>query len=363
MPIHTLIVNDSKVASQIIYKILASSAEFEPIVKVEDGIQAEAYLEKSMPDVILMDIHMPHQDGVQTTRNILQKVSVPILVVTSTVKGNMRQVFQCMSYGALDAIKLPNHAEFRKIHNLAPDYIQELGADFIRKVKTIAWAKMSLATSNRVPEAPQLSPHHEEGLASSNISASELIAVGASAGGPEALTVILGRLPADFSGAMVILQHISVEFLPGLIEYLKEFSKLPIKAAVSGERPMKGTIYYADQNECHLSLASDRTFVYTKDQKRLHAPSIDVLFESVAQTFGKHGIGVLLSGMGKDGAIGMKSIKNAHGLTLAQNQETCAIFGMPKAAIEQNAAMRVLDVKQIATQILVRLKEFDFPFY
>ncbi|MBF0353491.1 MAG: response regulator [SAR324 cluster bacterium] len=342
---HVLIVNDSLSTGFLLKRLLTADPRFSPVTLVTDGVSAEKYVHEHDPDVILMDIRMPGQSGIETIRNIMAFKPVPILVVTATLGNNMSEVFQCFHYGALDAILPPRHPEFRNIHQLSLEKIGQIGADFIKKVWMIAGLKSRVGLSGLSrPEA--MTPEKKTLFRSYR-----MIAVGASTGGPAALSILLQSFPAEFTVPIVIVQHMDFVFLQSLTKYLQGFSKLPVKLAENGHSLDGGTIYLAGQEKAHLQIQQGR-FQYTTIPQSIHMPSVDVFFNSVAESYGPHAIGLLLTGMGNDGAAGLKHMQVCGGWTVAQDEKSSAIYGMPKAAVELNACRQVLPLTEIGPEIL-----------
>lgn len=351
-PIHVLLVNDSLLISRIIKKILTADPLFSPIDWVKDGVEAEAYVQNQTPDIILMDIHMPRQNGVETIRNILAKYQIPILVVTATITRNMTDVFQCLEYGALEAVKPPQHKDFQRIDSLPPEHIKQLGANFIDKVKTIATLKNKVSLSQH-PPVPITEVRKIQEIPRP---ASRLIAIGASTGGPGALTQLLKNIPPDFPAAIVIVQHIDADFVQSLIGYLQQYAYLTVKEAIEGQVPKAGNVYLAGKKGEHLTFGLHKQFKYEKAIDLIHTPSINVLFESVAKSYQHRATGVLLTGMGDDGAKGLKQIRNSNGFTIAQDQESSIIYGMPRAAAQINACSEILPLTQIGARLVQHMK-------
>lgn len=355
---HVLIVNDSLVAVQLLKRILTSDSQFHPIATVRDGLEAMDYVARQKPDVILMDIHMPNQNGVQTTQQILKKYSIPVLIVTATVRANMQHVFDCLKFGALDAISLPKHKDFQNIQNLSPSQIKALTAGFLEKVKTIGSLELRPEIKASSPQKNLVSPATPL-ITFPKKPADVLIVLGASTGGPEAIIKFLTIMPPNLSASIVIVQHLDFEFIPGLIDHLKHNCVLPIEMAKNASFPISGKVYLAGKEQHHLTLSPRKKFTYVKDEKGLHTPSIDVFFQSVAKTYGSQTIGILLTGMGNDGAQGLLEIKQVGGRTIVQDEESSVIYGMPKAAINLKAAERVLPMDLIGKKTLDFLNVMD----
>ncbi len=351
-PIHVLIVNDSLLATRIMKKILQSEPVFSPIGWTKDGLEAEDYVRQHVPDVILMDIHMPLQDGVETTRKILATHQIPILVVTSTISRNMTKILQIFQYGGLDVIKLPQIPFFKKIDKLTKEELKQLGATFIQKTKTISQLKINV----KIPATPPIQHSITESktcFSTDSISSPtiHLVAIGASTGGPGALAQILKSFPSGFPASIVIIQHMDADFLSSFIVHLQQFSHLPIRKANHRERISPGYIYLACRDNHHLICSRKKTFFYSQTPPRKHIPSVDVFFSSAAKVYHRQAVGVLLTGMGADGAVGLKHIRDRGGFTLAQDKSSSIIYGMPKAALDMKACNEVLPLSHIGQRI------------
>lgn len=354
--IHVLLVNDSLLISRIIQKILSTEPLFSPVDWVKDGVEAEEYVQKHPPDIILMDIHMPRQNGVETIRKILATHHIPILVVTATVSRNMSEIFQCIQYGALEAVKPPQHEEFKNIDTLSKKELRRKGAEFISKVKTIASLKEKVLLKKMLPLSVPKESQPIYSIEHASKPASYLIAIGASTGGPGALSQLLRSIPADISAAIVIVQHIDVDFIPSLIGYIQQYCRLPVREAVEGDIPEIGCVYLAGKKEKHLKCDANKRFVYHNKPDFIHMPSINVLFESVAKNYQQNAVGVLLTGMGADGAKGLKQMRDMGGFTLAQDKDSSLIYGMPQVAAKLNACDEIVPLQQMGDRIVRHIK-------
>jgi two-component system response regulator WspF len=336
------IVNDTIIAIEALRRVLATVPEYQIIWIARDGAEAVANCATMPPDLILMDLHMPNMDGVAATRQIMQQHPCSILIVTATVHANTAKVFESMGYGALDVVRTPI---------LGIQGNPAAAEEILHKINTIAKliGKSRSAKTNQdsLPRSPVAVPRIPAQLP-------DLIAIGASTGGPNALATLLASLPANFEAAIVVVQHIDEQFTPGLVNWLDRQTPLSVEMAVSGSKPTAGKVLIAATNE-HLILKRDRQLYYAKEPSHyVHRPSVDVLFSSIAQHWTRWGIGILLTGMGKDGAVGLKLLRQAGWHTIAQNQASCVVYGMPKAAVEAGAAVEVLSLEAIATVLRSR---------
>ncbi|BBD58721.1 response regulator receiver modulated CheB methylesterase [Nostoc sp. HK-01] len=315
------IVNDMRIVVEALRRMLATIPEYDLAWVAYDGAEAVSKCAVDTPDLILMDVLMPCMDGVEATKQIMSQSPCAIIIVTANVNLYAANVLEAMTYGALDAINTP----------------AEGSTGLLKKIATIA---------KLIGKSPQLRIAKKSRLFSKLLP--PLIVIGASTGGPQALVKILAQFPQNFPAAVVIVQHLDAQFAPGFATWLNEQILLPVEIASIGSRPQPGKILLAGTNH-HLVMSSNLSFDYDEQPSNcLYRPSIDVLFKSVADHWMEQGIGVLLTGMGKDGAQGLKLLREAGWHTIAQNQETCIVYGMPKAAVDLKAAVEVLPVEAIA---------------
>lgn len=327
------IVNDVRAACEALRRIVEGRTGHEVAWTAADGVEAVAMARRDRPDLILMDLLMPHLDGVQATRQIMTAAPCAILIVTATVSGNISLVYEAMGFGALDAVDTPV---------FAPD--GEQGADaLVDKIATIA--KLVGAT----PE-PRRQPR-----ASASAAPRHLLVIGASTGGPKALSDLLVPLPRDWNVAVVVVQHVDVAFAPGLAKWLSERTGRTVRVLESGQTPLPGDVLVAGTND-HVVLTAGRALEYrTEPRDVFFRPSVDVFFESVAAHWPQAGVGVLLTGMGKDGARGLLRLRDRGWHTIAQDEASSVVWSMPKAAIDLGATCEVLSIGQIARAVVPRL--------
>jgi two-component system response regulator WspF len=254
----------------------------------------------------------------------------PILVVTALVDGHAERVFEALGAGALDAVKTPVLGSTdSKGPTMLLEKIEMLGRRINDPSRT-----QRLTSSFNAAEPPP-------------VMRNQLVVVGASAGGPIALAEILGSLPADFPAAIVIIQHLDVQFTPGLADWLNEHSRLPVRLACEGDKPVMGTVLLASTAD-HLIFLNADTLGYSRDPvDSIYRPSVDVFFQSVTMHWRGKIVGVLLTGMGRDGAKGLKALREAGHHTITQDRHTSTIYGMPKAAAALEAAVEILPLNQV----------------
>ncbi len=329
------IVNDSLMAVESLRRVVISVPGYEIAWVANDGAEAVWRCGSDVPDLILMDLIMPVMDGVDATRKIMESSPCSILVVTSTVSGNASKVFQAMGYGALDAVNTP-------VLGMSGD--AEGKDEFLQKVSTIG--KLIKQYSNVEPSR----------LATADsvvkTKGEPLVAIGSSSGGPKALAVVLQSLPADFPAPVVIVQHVDQKFTAELASWLDRQCALEVRLAEKGDRLTPGKVLIAGTND-HLILNSHNSLEYTSEPIEMaYRPSVDVFFSSVAKHWVGDVVAVLLTGMGRDGAEGLLALKNKGVYTIAQNEATCAVYGMPKAAVQVGAAQQILPIDDIASELV-----------
>ena len=326
------IVNDSLMAAECLRRVVNRVAAYQLLWVAYNGHEALRYCRQNCPDVILMDLIMPEMDGIEATRRICAEFSCAILVVTATVHGHAGRVFEAMGAGALDAVNTP----------VLGNAGQGEGEDIlVRKINTIAKLLRGkpLVRGASVPRPETARPADARTPA--------LIAIGASTGGPSALTKLLRDVPADLPAALAIVQHVDEQFMPSFINWLNDHTPLPVRAARPGDRFEAGTVLVCGRGD-HLLLSTDATLAYNPEPTGVaYRPSVDVFFESLSQTFNNQALGILLNGMGRDGAAGLKAMRQRGWHTIAQDQESCAVYGMPKAAMEIGAAVEILPLGEI----------------
>lgn len=327
------IVNDMAVAVETLRRVLLMAPEHQLAWTAKDGAEAVAKCARDKPDLILMDLFMPFMDGVEATRQIMQQSPCAIVIVTENVEQHSAQVFAALRYGALDTVTTPGGGD-----RTYPEAVQVLG-----KIATIA-KLLGKPASN----SPTKFPAFKQPLP-------PLVAIGASTGGPKALATILSHLPANFGAAIVIVQHVDAQFACSMVSWLNDLTPLTVKKASYGDRPEVGTVLVACTND-HLYLQADRSLNYIKEPLDYpYRPSIDVFFKSVAHNWQAKGVAILLTGMGRDGAEGLSLLHDRGWYTIAQDRDSCAVYGMPKAAVELNAAVDVLNPEAIASVLTQRI--------
>ncbi|MCY3020932.1 MAG: chemotaxis response regulator protein-glutamate methylesterase [Planctomycetota bacterium] len=327
------IVNDMSMAVEALRRCVTRVPGYEVAWVARDGAEAVQRCAASRPDLILMDLIMPVMDGAEATRQIMRASPCAILVVTATVDGNFGKVYEAMGHGALDAVNTP--------------VLGEPGGEarLLEKIELIG-----RLIRYPGPPAPASIPH---GPSTSSAGLHPfLVLLGASTGGPQALADILALFPEEFNAAVVIIQHVDEHFAPGLAAWLGERSRLKVALAAEGARPKAGTILLAGKDD-HLVMSASLSLQYTPDPIECpYRPSVDVFFKSVAEHWPERAVAALLTGMGRDGAAGLLALRKRGWHTIAQDEASCVVYGMPKAAAEIGGATEVLPLRQIAPEVL-----------
>jgi len=327
------IVNDLALVAEFLRQIVTKVPGHEVAWVARDGAEAVEKCATDMPDLILMDLIMPVMDGVEATRRIMTETPCPILIVTATMDGNTPKVFEAMGHGALDAINTPV---------MGNDAAAQQSRDaLLKRIETIG----RLSSPSPISAKRPVRPSTPRNLPS-------LVVIGSSTGGPKALATVLSGLPGDLQAGIVIVQHVGGEFSEGLAGWLNAQTRLTVSLAARGRRPAVSTVLLAGSND-HLILAPDLTLTYTKEPSGIpFRPSVDVFFNSVVEHWPLKGVAVLLTGMGRDGAEGLAALRRAGWYTIAQDEATSVVYGMPKAAREVGAAVDILPIDDVAPAIL-----------
>jgi len=329
------IANDVILAAEALRRAIVHAGKHDVVWIAHDGADAVTRCERDRPDLILMDLFMPHLDGVEATRQIMAKTPCAIVIATSKVEDYTGKVFEAMGAGAIDAVSIPTIADTER-----PDGTREL----LAKIETINKLVGPLRKGKSAPPVP-LSNRPVPSRAE------KLVVIGSSAGGPSALTTILASLTADFPASVVIVQHVDKQFAEGLTAWFATHTKLQVRVAAEGDRLQPGTVYLAGRDR-HLVMFSPTQLGYASQPvDTSYCPSVDVFFKSVAKQWRGKAVGVLLTGMGRDGAEGLKALRDAGHHTIAQDKITSAVYGMPKAAAELNAARDILALDKIAARL------------
>jgi two-component system chemotaxis response regulator CheB len=337
--IKVLIVDDSKVIQEFLAHLLSSDPDIQVVGLANSGIEAIELVKKKKPDVITMDIHMPGMDGYEATRTIMETVPTPIVIVSGSSKTKeVVNTFKLLEAGALAVVIRPPGFEHPQFAASRKELIQMV--KLMSEVKVVRL----FPRSRKEQKKPILLIQNFE----NDLKRIQLIAIGASTGGPMALQIILSRLPENLPVPVLIVQHIARGFVTGFLEWLSATSGIKLKIAEDGE-PISSGVGYIAPDDFQMGI-SRKGKIILSDQPPENGlrPSVSYLFRSVAQSMGPNAMGVLLTGMGKDGAEELKTMKEMGACTLVQNAESSVVFGMPGEALRIGAADQALSPEKIA---------------
>jgi two-component system chemotaxis response regulator CheB len=342
--VRVLVVDDSAVMRKLIPDMLEAEPSIEVVGTAMDGNFCLKKIEELQPNVVTLDLQMPGMNGIDTLKEIMRWHPVPVIVVSSHSTEGASVTLKALGLGAFDFVTKPQDASA---------HMAEMATELIAKIQAAADCKVVRPGTLRGAPAPA------EKISAGRAAPppSKLVAIGISTGGPQALEFLLAQLPPDFPGAIVVVQHMPEGFTDMFARRLDELCSLRVKEAQSGDMLQAGRVLVCPGSR-HMKvkrLAMGDVVVLNEDPRvNGHRPSVDVLFHSVAEEFGSLAVAVLMTGMGDDGAEGLGAVKKAGGMTIAQSEESCVVFGMPKVAIERGYATRVvaLDVLSSTLQAL-----------
>jgi two-component system chemotaxis response regulator CheB len=365
-PLRILVVDDSVLVRRLLRELLEGEPDVQVVGEAADGREALAMVPELRPDLITLDVRMPVMDGVETTRQIMAYHPTPILILTTSLSSyDVDITFQMLGAGALDVMEKPPLGD--------PAAVERSRLALLRKLRLLARVKVVTHLRGRRGKArseheelrkpvPAVTPRPQV-LTTARGPASHLplltsqfpvVAIGASTGGPRVIRQILAALPVDFPAAVLVVQHIAQGFSAGMAEWLAESVALPVSLAAEGSALQPGQVLVAP-DRYDLLVRGDGTLHLSGLPLLLQRPAIDIAMQSLAAFYGPAAIGVLLTGMGRDGARGLQAIRRAGGYTIAQDAASCTIYGMPRAAMELGAAEDVLPPSQIADALQARL--------
>jgi len=347
--IRVLVVDDSAFMRKALARMLGSDPRIQVLDTASDGEEGYRKTLELRPDVVTLDVRMPGMDGLTALMKIMADCPVPVLMLSSLTKEGGEVTLKALDLGAVDFINKSSASSAMDILSIAGELISKVktaaGVD-VRKMPRKAPAPPVRTAEDRQP------PAFRPGI-------SRLVVIGASTGGPPAIQSILTQLPPDLPAPVLVVQHMPVGFTASLAQRLNSLSRLEISEAVDGDRVVPGGCLIAPSGR-HMTLknGADGFFVRLSDEPEglLHRPSVDVLMESVAKVAGSRAVGVILTGMGADGALGIKAIHEAGGRTLAQDEDTCVVYGMPRVAVELGGVDRSVPLERIHEAILEELE-------
>lgn len=340
--IRVLVVDDSALMRKLIPQILETDNSIQVVGTAMDGNFGLKKIEELKPQVITLDLEMPGMGGLDMLKEIMRRHRIPVIVVSSHTTRGASVTLKALSLGAFDFVAKPSDVSAR---------MQEIAQELISKIKAAAQSRgISVRTE---PDIPMPGVRIKAKAAPSK-QPTRIVAIGISTGGPQSLHYMLAQLPPDFQGSIVVVQHMPEGFTEMFAKRLDECCSLHVKEAKSGDLLLAGRVLICPGNR-HLKVKrlplGDVAVLNDDARVNGHRPSADVMFRSLAEEFGPKGIGIIMTGMGEDGAQALGLVKAAGGLTIAQSEESCIVFGMPKAAIERGHAMRIVDLDGMASTL------------
>ena len=343
-PIRVLVVDDSALMRKLIPQILEREGSIQVVGTAMDGSFGLKKIEELKPQVVTLDLEMPRMDGIETLKEITKRHRIPVIVVSAHTTEGASATFKALSLGAFDFVAKPKDAAQAKM--------EEIANQLISKIKAAAQTKMPAAPKLEMP-LPAVR-RSAKPAAKPQAPPTRIVAIGISTGGPNALQYVLSQLPGDFPGSIIVVQHMPEGFTDLFARRLDECCAIEVKEAQSGDLLLAGRALICPGNR-HMKVRrmplGNIAVLSDEDRVNGHRPSVDVLFRSVAQEFGRESIAVIMTGMGEDGADALGAVKVAGGLTIAQSEDSCVVYGMPKAAIERGHAIRVVPLDMMANTL------------
>lgn len=341
-PVRVLVVDDSALMRKVIPQILQTDNSIQVVGTAIDGNFGLKKIDELRPQVITLDLEMPGMGGLDMLKEIMRKHRLPVIVVSSHSTEGASVTLKALSLGAFDFVAKPTDVSTR---------MQEIARELISKIKAAAQSRGIQIQQGIDLPLPTARPRNKPGAPKEP---TKVVAIGISTGGPQSLQYLLAQFPADFPGSIVVVQHMPEGFTEMFARRLDECCSLNVKEAQSGDMLIAGRVLICPGSR-HIKVKKlplgDIAILSDDPRVNGHRPSADVMFKSVAEEFGSRAVGILMTGMGEDGATGLGQIKAAGGITVAQGEQSCIVFGMPKAAIERGHAMRVVELDAMANTI------------
>ncbi|HEY6009904.1 MAG TPA: chemotaxis response regulator protein-glutamate methylesterase [Nitrospirota bacterium] len=348
--VKVLVVDDSAFMRKAIKRMLAGANDIEVVGTAADGREALARVAELRPDLVTLDVKMAGMNGITALELIMREHATPVIMLSSLTQEGAEVTLKALELGAVDFID--------KTRAESPMDITLLANELIAKVRAVAGVdinKVRTSLTKAVEVKPEPRPQASPGEGASASARIDVVALGTSTGGPPALHVLIPKLPRNFPAGMIVVQHMPVGFTRTLAERLNAQSELDVVEAAEGDEVRPGRVLIAPAgHHVNIRRSNGRYLIHlsTEPAGSPHKPSVDVMMESVAKACGKKSLGVLLTGMGNDGVRGMRAIKEAGGRTLAESEETCIIYGMPKSAVDDGVVDKVVPLHRMAADIL-----------
>lgn len=352
MPIKVLIVDDSALMRALLTEIINGAADLKVVGAAPDPIAAREMIKTLNPDVLTLDVEMPRMDGLDFLDRLMRLRPMPVIMISSFTAAGSEVTLKALELGAVDYLAKPRAENISMLQGYAEDIRDKIRAASGARLK-------STAVRAAVPPAPTLV--QQKSNFSQRLLAEKVIAIGASTGGTEAIKEVLSSLPGEMP-PIVMVQHMPESFTPSFAQRLNSLSKLTVIEAQGGERLQPGTAYLAPGHS-HMRVRKSGGCIVLElsreEPVNRHRPAADVLFRSVAEQFGKNAIGVILTGMGKDGAQGLLAMRQAGSWNIGQDQMSCVVYGMPREAAEIGALDEVASLTDISASIVAKLRALD----
>lgn len=352
--IRVLVVDDSALMRKVIPEILERDSSIQVVGTAMDGAFGLKKIEELQPDVVTLDLEMPRMDGIETLKHLTGR-QVPVIVVSSYTTQGANMTFKALQYGAFDFVAKPKDAAAANMDAVASELISKIKAAVTRRPVPFSFqqeieARLGITgkkTAKPVPVSRRMDP-------------TKVVAIGISTGGPNVLLFLLSQLPANFPGTIVVVQHMPEGFTNMFASRLNDACAIEVKEAQSGDLLLAGRALICPGNR-HIKVKrmplGDAVVLSDDPKVNGHRPSVDVLFRSVAHEFGDKGMAVIMTGMGEDGADAMGDVRDAGGMTIAQDEESCVVYGMPKAAVDRGTAVRVVPLSAMANTLQAQCAE------
>lgn len=344
-----LVVDDSAFMRKVITDMINSSSDLTVIGSAKDGEDALVKIKELSPDLVTMDIEMPKMDGLTALKKIMTEMPLPVIMLSSLTKQGAQETLKALDLGAMDFITKPSSL----IKVSAPEVKEEL----ISKLIAASKAKLSVAQHmvSHMPKATESAGYTPYKQVEGKTNFKKIIAIGTSTGGPRALQDVIPFIPKDIDAGVLIVQHMPPGFTKSLADRLNSMSQIGVKEAEDGDVIKAGWAYLAP-GDSHLKVykQSGKYVIKLDNGERVtgHRPSVDAMMYSIAELNEKNVIGVIMTGMGADGAEGMKAVKKNSGYVIAQDEDSCVVFGMPKSTIKLGVVDKVVDLSNIANEIV-----------
>ncbi len=351
-PIKVMIVDDSAVVRETLKTLLQDDPDIEVVATASDPIIAAKKLETLIPDVITLDIEMPRMDGISFLKQLMSQHPIPVVICSSQAGSGSGNALQALEYGAVDIIEKPKMGTKQFLEESKVrirDVVKAAHLSKVKKINPAAGARMDV--SPKLTADAVLPPVRTHAVIETT---ERVIVVGASTGGTEALREFLEALPVDSPG-IVIVQHMPENFTAAFARRLDGLCRITVKEAEDNDTVVRGRALIAPGNRhCLLKRSGARYYAEVRDGPLVsrHRPSVDVLFRSAARYAGKNAVGIIMTGMGDDGARGMLEMKEAGAYNIAQDEQSCVVYGMPNEAVKRNAVDKILPLSGIAGHML-----------